>query len=127
MSEKIRAFFKKAGLSILLISIGTVIGMIVYAELCKTESILTRTTSTMAPHVTLDQVKIAYIPETEEIIFISRSKNVVELVLSKETTTAIYSLKASAMRDTYEAKKSDPTPAPSKRPVVSNQVRQPKK
>lgn len=123
MTDKIKAFFKQAGYSILMVCVGIAIGMVIFAQMYKNDNIIENRIGDATPQITLDKVKIAYIPETDETIFIDRTTNAIILLFSKEATAAVYSLKSSAMQDDYTKK----GPAPSKRTQApGQQVQQPK-
>lgn len=57
--------------------------------------------------VTLTDYKLAYIPETEEVLFVDRKTNVVFQVLSKEVATTVFTLKAANIQQEYDSASKD--------------------
>jgi hypothetical protein len=54
-----------------------------------------------ANQVQLTEIMVAWVPETEQVYFIDRKTNKVTFALSKEVTTAVFSLKASAIQTDF--------------------------
>ena len=51
--------------------------------------------------INLADVKVAYVPETEEVVILDRKTTVVKYVLSKEVTVAIFTLKSTSIQQNY--------------------------
>ena len=77
-----------------------------------------------AKEIQLTEIKVAWVPETEQVYFIDRKTNKVTSTLSKEVTTAVFSLKASAIQTDFSQVTSGGV-AP-KRSYVNKNTSQPK-
>ena len=53
--------------------------------------------------IKLTDVKVSYVPETEEIVFINKKDNTMRNILSKEVVIAVFSLKATNIQQDYLA------------------------
>jgi len=57
-----------------------------------------------APTITLEDVIIAYAPETKSIVFLDRKTGNVELTLSDSVSLAVFALKSSEIVSDYSSK-----------------------
>ncbi len=57
-----------------------------------------------APTITLEDVVIAYAPETKSIVFLDRKTGNVELTLSDSVSLAVFALKSSEIVSDYSSK-----------------------
>ena len=86
----------KAWIILGVIALGLVTCFAIYDNVSRSNA------SALPKIVTLPEYKLAFIPETEEILFVDKKTNIVFQVLSKEVANSIFTIKAQNIQTEYD-------------------------
>lgn len=95
--NKVKSKIQIIVLTVLLTSLFMMAGKYIYENVTAPEI-------DKAPTITLEDVIIAYAPETKSIVFLDRKTGNVELILSDSVSLTVFALKSSEIVSDYSSK-----------------------